>query len=145
MTCSINPYDRSDSLVSGFASWWRSWRNRRMAVSDLDRCGADDLERVARDVGVSETELRRVAGKWPGAADLLYRRMEHLKLDAVETAQNKPRVMHDLQRSCMLCQDKRQCERDLSSNPDDPVWREYCPNVITLAALTAEHAGDAAR
>jgi hypothetical protein len=39
-----------------------------------------------------------------------------------------PRVAGDLERVCSLCGQKRQCERDLAHNPDDPVWQSYCLN-----------------
>jgi len=137
--------DQKSVPLSRFARWWRDWRYRRASVADLDRCGPDEIERVARDLGVRGAELRILAGKWPGAADLLGRRMRHLKLDADDTTHAMPRVMRDLQRTCTLCQSKRQCERDLSSNPREPVWRTYCPNEITLAALVAERADGVAR
>jgi hypothetical protein len=123
------------SLRSKLAGWWRNWRSRCDAVSDLDCCGAEEVERVARDVGVSSTDLRTMAGKWPGAADLLRHRMAHLDLDSIEVAQTQPLVMRDLQRSCTLCHNKRRCTRDLSRDPDDPVWQNYCSNTMTLTAL----------
>jgi hypothetical protein len=39
---------------------------------DLDCCGSAEVERIARDVGVSGADLSVLAGKWPDAADLLY-------------------------------------------------------------------------
>jgi hypothetical protein len=128
------------SLRSKLADWWRNWRNRCEAVSDFDCCGADEVERVARDVGVSSAELRTMAGKWPGAADLLRQRMAHLDLDSSEVTQTQPFIMRDLQRSCTLCQSKRQCMRDLGRDPDNPAWQDYCPNAMTLKALLSQPA-----
>lgn len=133
---------QDNAFLRRLARRWREWRNRRATVSDLDRCGPDEVERVARDAGVSSSELRILAGKWPDAGNLLGRRMEHLKLDMTRA---EPRVMQDLQRSCTLCRSKRQCERDLSSDPCDPVWQGYCPNEFTLAALAAERARNEVR
>src|SRR5262249_31119180 len=58
-----------------FAHWWRSWNGRRRTMVDLDGCGSAEMERIARDVGVSAADLSILAGKWPDAADLLYWRM----------------------------------------------------------------------
>jgi hypothetical protein len=128
------------SLRSKLAGWWRNWRNGCEAVSELDCCGADEVGRVARDVGVSSAELRTMAGKWPGAADLLYQRMAHLGLDSIEVAQTQPLIMRDMQRSCTLCRSKRQCMRDLSGDPADTARQDYCPNAMTLNALLRERA-----
>ena len=64
---------------------------------DLDGCGSAEMERIARDVGVSGADLSILAGKWPDAADLLYRRMNEIKLDPMEMTHADPQVMRDLQ------------------------------------------------
>src|SRR5262245_51003010 len=64
-----------------FAHWWRSWSGSRRTMADLDGCGSAEMERIARDVGVSGADLSILAGKWPDAADLLYWRMNEIKLD----------------------------------------------------------------
>jgi hypothetical protein len=85
-------------FVRRFAHWWRNWNGRRWALADLDCCGSAEVERIARDVGVSGTDLSILAGKWPDAADLLYWRMNEIKLDRKEITQADPQVTRDLQR-----------------------------------------------
>jgi hypothetical protein len=120
------------------ARWWRNWKVTRVGLQQLDRCGANEFQRIARDVGVSTTDLRALAGKWPDAAEPLNRRLAALALDPAEIKRSEPQVMPDLQRVCTLCTRGRECEHDLADDPADPVWREYCPNVMTLDALRAE-------
>jgi hypothetical protein len=122
------------------ARWWRSWNGRRRTMADLDRCGSAEAERIARDVGVSGADLSILAGKWPDAADLLYRRMNEINLNWMEITQADPQVMRDLQRVCTVCGSKRRCEHELAKNPTDPAWQKYCPNATTLSALGAERA-----
>jgi hypothetical protein len=122
------------------ARWWRSWNGRRRAMADLDRCGPAEMERIARDVGVSGADLSILAGKWPDAADRLYWRMNEIKLDRMEVTRAGPQVMRDLQRVCTVCGSKRRCEHELANNPSDPAWQKYCPNATTLSALAAERA-----
>jgi uncharacterized protein YjiS (DUF1127 family) len=122
------------------AHWWRSWNGRRRTMADLGRCGPAEMERIARDVGVSGADLSILAGKWPDASDLLYRRMNEIKLDRKEITQADPQVMRDLQRVCTVCGSKRRCEHELANNPSDPVWQKYCPNATTLSALAIERA-----
>ena len=122
------------------AHWWRRWNGRRRAMVDLDGCGPFEMERIARDVGVSAADLSIFAGKWPDAADLLYWRMNEIKLDRIEVTHTDPQVMRDLQRVCTVCASKRRCEHALANNPSDPAWQKYCPNATTLSALAAERA-----
>ena len=59
-------------------------------MADLDGCGPAEMERIARDVGVSGADLSILAGKWPDAADLLYWRMNEIKLDRKESHASGP-------------------------------------------------------
>ena len=104
----------------------------------LDCCDPAEMTRMAHDIGVSETDFRVLAGRWPGSSDLLSQRMHQIDLDASEIARVEPDVTRDLQRVCSLCAGRRRCRHDLASDPSAPAWREYCPNVPTFAALTSE-------
>jgi hypothetical protein len=125
------------SALNTVAQWWRNWTAARANVASLHCCGADETARMAHDLGVTTPELRALAGKWPDSADLLNDRLAALDLDRAEIQHVEPRVLADLQRVCTMCT-KRACKHDLAQRPDDPVWREYCPNVGTLDALAAE-------
>jgi hypothetical protein len=131
------------SALNAVARWWHNWTAARCNLATLDGYGAEETERVARDVGVSASELRTLAGKWPDAADLLNIRLAALGLDSVEIGRSEPQVLSDLQRVCTMCRSGGECRHDLAHNPSDPVWREYCPNVMTIDALKAERAGSA--
>jgi hypothetical protein len=126
--------------LNAVARWWRNWMTTRANMASLDCCGLEEAERVAHDVGVTTSELRALAGKWPDSTELLNRRLAALELDPAEIRRAGPGILSDLQRVCTMCTDGRECEHDLAQDPNDPVWREYCPNVMTLDALTAERA-----
>ena len=111
-------------FVRRLAHWWRSWNGARRAMADLDNCGSAEMERIARDVGVGGADLSVLAGKWPDAADLLYWRMNEIKLDRMEITQADAQVMRDLQRVCTVCGSKRRCEHALAKNPSDPAWQK---------------------
>jgi hypothetical protein len=120
------------------AQWWHNWKAARSDMASLDCCGADETERMAHDIGVSASELRALAGKWPDSADLLNRRLAALALDPATIKRIEPQVLTDLQRVCTMCRSKRKCEHDMAYDVHDPVWRQYCPNVVTLDALSEE-------
>lgn len=116
--------------------WCRDWA-KSSAEAELT-CFADaDVERIAKDVGVSAAELRTLAMFGPEAAELLLRRMIELDLDRNEIARIEPQTFQDLQRVCVMCDHHRRCERELASDPADDAWKEYCPNAATLIALNA--------
>jgi hypothetical protein len=128
---------KSWSPTKAVSQWWRDWTRRSSALSELKCWGEDEVERVAKDVGVSASELRRLASLGPGSADLLLRRMAALNLDRNEVSRTEPRTFQDLQRVCTMCNSHRRCKRDLARDSADPAWQDYCPNAATLMALNA--------
>src|SRR6516165_3519306 len=89
----------SSSLIKAVFQWWRDWARRSSAL-ELRCCGEDEVERIAKDLGLSASELRRVTKLGPGSADLLLRRMAALDLDRKEVSRTEPRTFQDLQRVC---------------------------------------------
>ena len=126
------------SFLAAIVRRWRNWIGNRSGRAELERYSPEELQRTAQEVGINPQELRVLAGKWPTSADLLSRRMAAIGFDAAETANSQPNVSNDLKRLCSLCVSKGRCQRDLADNPDDPIWREYCPNASTLAALDSQ-------
>ncbi|SRR6266508_2063779 len=111
--------------------------DQRGSALELKCCGEDEVERMAKDIGVSASELRRLATLGPDSADLLLRRMAALDLDRKEVSRTEPRTFQDLQRVCTMCNSHRRCKRDLARDSADPAWQDYCPNATTLMALNA--------
>jgi uncharacterized protein YjiS (DUF1127 family) len=126
--------NRLSGMVGRLADRWHDWRAARMRLRELQRCG-DHLGHIARDVGLSRSDLYAMAAKPPDAADQHKQRLAALDIDRETLLHSDPRVVRDLERVCSLCGQKRRCERDLASHPNDPVWRTYCPNTQTLDAL----------
>jgi hypothetical protein len=125
------------SLIKAVSQWWRGLARRSSARFELKCCGEEEVERMAKDIGLSSSELRRLASLGPDSADLLLRRMAALDLDRNEVSQTEPRTFQDLQRVCTMCKHHRRCRGDLARDADDPAWHDYCPNASTLMALNA--------
>ena len=117
---------------------WR-WLSTRCdsAARDLAAIGDREVEQIAKDLGVSSAELYSLARSDANGADLLRTRMTALDLDCREVARLAPETLHDLQRVCTLCSERKRCARDLARVASDPGWKDYCPNVATLVALDA--------
>jgi hypothetical protein len=124
------------SATKAISQWWRDWTRRGSAL-ELKCCAEGEVERMAKDIGVSASELRRLAALGPDSADLLLRRMTALDLDRNEVSRTEPRTFQDLQRVCTMCNSHRRCKRDLARDSADPAWQDYCPNAATLLALNA--------
>ena len=118
--------------------WWHRRKTRRATITELNRCGEDEVALLARDVGVTPSELQTFAVKGPSESDLLTQRITALGLDAEWVKRTEPKVLHDLQRVCAQCASDRRCSHDLSERPGDGAWRGYCPNVTTLDTLKSE-------
>ncbi len=117
------------SLLSRVGDWWR----RQNELSGLD---SKELERVAHELGMSASALEDLVARGPDAASHLYERMHALGLSKADVERAAMDVLRDLQRTCACCNEKGRCEKDLLDRPDDPVWRNYCPNAATLDTLT---------
>jgi hypothetical protein len=126
-----------NSTMDGVAELWRRWTQPDASTPGLQCFAKDQLEQMARDIGVSPLELQRLARLGPGAADLLMKRMAALSLDRTEVSQVEPGVLRDMQRTCALCSHHRRCAGDMAHRPDDESWSGYCPNAATLKALNA--------
>jgi hypothetical protein len=127
---------KSWSPVHAILRWCRDW-TRRGSASELKCFGEEEVDRIAKDVGVSVSELRTLARFGPKAADLLLRRMAALDLDRNEVAQTEPGTFQDLRRVCTMCESHRRCARDFAHDSANPEWKDYCPNAATLIALSA--------
>lgn len=131
------------ALLNRMKSWsplsaiWRWIRDDNDALDDLQRCAEGEIERIARDNGLSVSEFRTLASLGPNAADLLERRMAALDLDPVEVSQIAPHTFRDLQKLCSLCKSHGRCLRELARDPANEAWKDYCPNAETLLALNA--------
>jgi hypothetical protein len=120
--------DAVGALLGRVREWWR----RQQELNALDN---KEIGRVADDLRISTDTLRELVARGPDAANLLYERMQALGLSKVDVDEAAEGVMRDLQRTCSCCNEKGICEKDLVERPDDPVWKSYCPNAVTLEAL----------
>lgn len=117
------------ALLGRVRDWWQR-------QGELSALGNKEIGRVAEDLRISTDTLRDLVARGPEAADLLYERMQALGISKAEVDKAAWGVMRDLQRTCACCNEKGVCEKDLAERPDDPVWKSYCPNAVTLESLS---------
>jgi len=122
-------------VVESVIDLFTRWLERRREIAELCTCDAISREKIAIDLGVSPGELDQLIRRGPHAADELPKMMAAIGLDAKAIARAQPLVMRDLERVCVLCERKDQCDRDLAAGTAAQHYKEYCANAATLATL----------
>jgi hypothetical protein len=115
-----------------FLARLREWWQHSGELAGIDRT---ELQRMAADFGMSVRDLEEVASRGPRAADLLRERMHALGMARADVEDVARGLMRDLERACACCNDKDACRHDLEQRPDDPAWKEYCPNATSLESV----------
>lgn len=128
-------YPTLEMILNAIAKWMKKYRYAAGLHQELAESGADEVARIARDLGIDTAELFKLVDNGPGAADLLQRMLRALGVDRNTLAHTDPLVMRDLQRLCISCSHKKRCERDLAAGTAAQNYREYCPNAVSLDAL----------
>ena len=126
-----------DTLLGHLRDWWRA----RNELASIDQ---HELGRIAGELGMTTKDLKDLAARGPDSANLLYERMHALGISRADVERAAHNLMRDLERTCACCNEKGICEKDLSKRPDDPGWKHYCPNAITLESLIRLRSNSAA-
>ena len=112
------------------------------AVKHVEIAEATPIERTL-DLSADVTlQMMKVYVDAPDGAgkelrDQLKKLLLALGADRKKLAPKDPGMMRDLQRVCITCGCKPQCERELAMGSAAQHYRNYCPNASSLAALFA--------
>ena len=82
--------------------------------------------RMAKDIGVTPSQLHELVSKGPGATNLLKTMLVALHVDSKVLADMDPLVMRELQWLCITCNNKKRCERELANGTATEHFREFC-------------------
>jgi Family of unknown function (DUF6455) len=128
-------YPTVEFVLDAIAKWINKYRHVQGVHDELGQCSQEDVMRIAKDLGVPVSDLRGLAAKGPGAANLLQKMLLALSVDPQALAKSDPAVMQDLQRLCIMCSQKGRCQHELAAGTAAEHFREFCPNSYTLEAL----------
>jgi pyrroloquinoline quinone (PQQ) biosynthesis protein C len=128
-------YENFQSILSTIAQWVSRYRDAFATHNELRNCSPDDVAGIARDLKIGPGELNSLAKNGPNAAALLRRLLLALGVNPNELENCDPTVMRDLERLCITCGYKRQCELDLATGMLADKFQDYCPNAFTLVTL----------
>jgi hypothetical protein len=113
-------------------------RNRMSLV--VLACPPGELQRIARDVGVSVGDLRIIAAGHAGPSKLLPRRLALLGLDPAYVKSALTATYRDMEMTCAMCTAWRRCARDLAKGDMQVGMDSYCLASPTIDALTVGRA-----
>lgn len=120
-------------MIGHVVSWAKRLSLRLGRSNELQKLDPDEIYRIARDFGVSVSELLTLAKSDAGVQELLKQRLLEMGLSE-KLVQNKyPSEFGDLNRVCASCVSTKRCANDFRQHK--PGHSEYCPNTDTLEAL----------
>jgi hypothetical protein len=138
MTSHDNPmphYPVVEMVTGAIADWVKKYRYAVGLNDELAHCSPDDVKAMASDLGLTPSDLREMASQGPDGADLLKKMLVALKVDPKVLDKIDPRITRDLQRSCIICGEKRRCRHELAAGTAVRNMPEFCPNATTLEDL----------
>ena len=124
-----------EPIFDAIAHWIKNYRYALGLRDEMMQCSPEDVASIARDLKVSPRELVHLANKGPDAANLLRKMLLALGVDPEALASKDPAITQDLQRLCIICGHKKQCQHDLAAGTAAQNYQNYCPNAFTLDAL----------
>jgi hypothetical protein len=127
--------DHPLSVVERLTRTFGDWLKHRQELSEIRQLNTAEFDRIANELLVSPADLNELVRQGPHAADELSQLLKALGINEEELARVEPMVLHDMERVCALCQDKRECDRDLAAGTSSEHYQGYCPNAPTIAQL----------
>lgn len=130
------------NTFAAIARWVERYRDMLDPSRQFGGCTPDDVRAIAHDLSLTTDDLMTLTRRGPDSARLLVELLKALGVDPKKLASRDPMLMRDLQRLCVTCGYKRQCEHDLREGTGPAHYAEYCPNAYTLALLFDSPAED---
>jgi len=131
-------YPTIDFLIGAIAGWIKRYRSPHGSYDDLQRCSAEEATKIAKDLALPASELRRLIAKGPNASNAVSEMLCALSIAPDALADSDPTTMKDLQRTCILCARKSRCRKELVEGTAVRNFREFCPNAHTLDAVLSQ-------
>ena len=124
-----------EMALKAIADWVSNYRNAIGLNNEFGMCGPDEVMRMAKEIGVTPSQLQELASKGPGNANLLKAMLVALYVDPKALADMDPLVMRELKWLCITCSNKKRCEHELVKGTAPEHFREFCPNAVSLDEL----------
>ncbi|MBN9451518.1 MAG: hypothetical protein J0I42_06155 [Bosea sp.] len=118
-------------IVEAVRRWWRV----QSFLTTLEALGPAATAALARDNGVAEADLHRLASCSDTGSSLLRRLLQRLDIDFEQLARSQAGVVRDMAVICAGCAMTRRCRSDLAQQDAPLRHGRYCSNIGTIRAL----------
>jgi hypothetical protein len=135
MTAQEKLRDKPHSIVEQLTQTFSDWLKHRQELNEMRQLNTSEFDRIASDLRVSPADLNELVRNGPHAADELPKLLKALGIDEKSLARIEPLVLHDMERVCALCHNKRECDRDLAAGTSAERYQGYCLNAPTIEQL----------
>jgi len=135
MTAQDKLRDKPHSIVGQLTQTFSDWLKHRQELNEMRQLNTSEFDRIASDLRVSPADLNELIRNGPHAADELPKLLKALGIDEKSLARIEPLVLHDMERVCALCHNKRECDRDLAAGTSAERYQGYCLNAPTIEQL----------
>jgi hypothetical protein len=128
-------YPLVEAALKAIADWVTRYRTAIGFNNEFGMCGPDEVMRMAKDIGVTSSQLQELLRKGPDSANLLERMLVELHVDPKIIADIDPLVMREMQWLCITCNNKKRCEHELAKGTASEHFHEFCPNAVSIDEL----------
>jgi hypothetical protein len=128
-------YPLVEAALKAIADWVTRYRNAIGFNNEFGMCGPDEVMRMAKDIGVTPSQLQELVRKGPDSANLLKRMLVALHVDPKIIAEIDPLVMREMKWLCITCSNKKRCEHELAKGTATEHFHEFCPNAVSIDEL----------
>ena len=127
-----------EAALKAVADWVTTYRNAIGLKDEFAMCGPEEVMRMARDIGVTPSQLQELARKGPDGAKLLKSMLVALHVDPKTIADIDPLVMREMNWLCVSCSNKKRCQHELSKGTATKNFHEFCPNALSIDEVLAQ-------
>jgi hypothetical protein len=129
-------YSLIESMLDAIMGFATHSVQRYRAAQELRNIGDKEASVIARDLGVSQMELKSLAKRGVGFPKLLKNMLSTLRIDERILQEANPTLLRDMQKVCAFCQNTRRCRRELREESASEHFHDYCPNTPNLYAAS---------
>jgi transcriptional regulator with XRE-family HTH domain len=134
----MQPELKSHPIAEGLIDVFGDWLKHRREMREMRELDARTFADIARDLRVTSGDLDTFVRKGPHAADELPKLLKALGIDEAALARSETAVLRDMERVCVLCSRKAQCNNDVEIGVAARDYEDYCPNAPMMNALRKE-------
>jgi len=128
-------YPLVEAAFKSIADWITRYRSAIGLNNEFGICGPDEVMRMAKDIGVTPSQLQELVRRGPDSANLLKNMLIALRVDPKTIADIDPLVMREMKWLCITCNNKKRCEHELAKGTATEHFHEFCPNAVSVDEL----------